>query len=108
MFGLPPGTVEWLATGAVLTAAGAMIKFAGWTFLLAGYDESSSVPEDVVSNVAGTTVLRIGLAVTGFGALTAVTTLPEYAGLVVGGAIVLAVARLLYRLNIGTNEAAAS
>jgi hypothetical protein len=67
---------------------------------LAGYSEStSSVPDDVVRDVAGNTVLRIGVVVLVFGVLATVTDPPVYLGLVVGLAVVLAVARLLYRLN---------
>jgi hypothetical protein len=106
MFGLPPGAVEWLASGAVLVALGALIRFGGWTFLIAGYDESSPVPKHVAASLVGNTVLRLGAAVFAFGVLAAVTTLPEYAGAVLGVAIVLAVVRMLYRLNTYTPDAA--
>ncbi len=92
--------IEWLASGALVTILGVLIKFAGWTWLLAGYSESaSSVPDDVVRDIAGNTVLRIGIAVLAFGILASVIDLPSYLGTVVGAAIVLAVLRLLYRLN---------
>ncbi|WP_240728566.1 class I SAM-dependent methyltransferase [Halobellus limi] len=56
-------TVEWLVAGGHLTVLGALIRFRGWTFLLAGYDETSRVPDDVAQQVAGNTVLRVGIAV---------------------------------------------
>ena len=100
MFGLAPRTLEWLGAGTLLTLIGVFIKFAGWTWLLAGYDKpTSEVPDDVVRDVAGNTVLRIGIALLLIGILGSVTTLPAYLDLVVGAAILLAVARLLYRLN---------
>lgn len=92
--------LEWLATGAFVLVFGALIKFAGWTWLLAGYSESTSpVPEDVVRDIAGNTVLRVGIAVFVFGVLASVMELPSYLEIVVGAIILVAVLRLLYRLN---------
>lgn len=105
MFGLPPGSVEWLASGAVLVALGALIRFGGWTFLIAGYDESSPVPKEVAASMVGSTVLRLGIAVVAFGVLAAVSALPEYAGAALGAVVLLAVGQLLYRLNTYTPEA---
>jgi hypothetical protein len=48
-------TVEWLVAGGLLTVLGGLIRFRGWTFLLAGYDETSRIPDDVVQQVAGNT-----------------------------------------------------
>ncbi|GAA0208360.1 hypothetical protein [Halobaculum roseum] len=95
--------VEWLASGAVVTLLGALIRFAGWTWLLAGYDEStSSLPDDVVGEMAGNTVLRVGVAVLAVGALASVTDPPSSLTVLVGAAILLDVGRLLYRLNAGS------
>lgn len=101
MFGLPPGSIEWLAVGGLLTALGALIRFGGLTFLIAGYDETSSVPEDVAADVTGGTLLRLGGALVAVGVLAAVWTLPEYVGVLVGAAVVVAVGRMVYRLNAG-------
>lgn len=94
----------WLAVGGLLTFAGALIRFRGWTFLLAGYDESSSVSEDFVQDVAGNTVLRVGIAVFAVGVLASVTDPSSYLGLVVGIAVVLDVARMIYRVNTFTRD----
>jgi len=91
--------VEWLAVGGLLTVVGALIRFRGWTFLLAGHDGTSPVPDDVVRDVAGNTVLRVGIAVFTFGVLATWTNPPPYLGALVGAVIVLDVLRLLYRLN---------
>lgn len=100
MLGLGSQALEWVASGVLVTLLGALIKFAGWTWLLSGYDESTSpVPDDVVQNIAGNTVLRIGIALLVIGLLGSVTTLPSSLPLAVTGVIVLAVGRLLYRLN---------
>lgn len=72
--------------------------------MLAGYSESTSpIPEDVVQDMAGNTILRI--AVFGVGILASVTDPPSYLSLVVTAAILLAVLRLLYRLNTWSPEA---
>lgn len=100
MLGLGPRASKWLAAGALVTVLGVLIKFVGWTWLLAGYSESTSpVPDEVVQNTAGNTVLRIGIALLMVGALAAMATLPTYVDLIISGAILLAVARLIYRLN---------
>lgn len=91
--------IEWLAVGVVLTVAGSLIKFLGWTFLLAGYDETSSVPDEVISDMAGNTVLRIGLATIAFGIIASVVDIPSYLPLVFELVILIAVLRLLYRLH---------
>jgi hypothetical protein len=104
-----PGSLarEWLASGALVTILGALIKFAGWTWLLAGYSESTSpVPDDVVQDMAGNTILRIGIAVFVFGILASVLDPPSYLTLVVVTVIVVAVLRLIYRLNTWSPQTA--
>lgn len=91
--------VEWLAVGALLFALGALIKVAGWTFLIAGYDESSPIPEEVAADMVGNTVIRVGVALLAVGAAASLTTLPGYVSPLVGVAVALDLARLLYRLN---------
>ena len=82
-----------------LTVLGALIRFHRWTFPLAGYAETSRVPDDVVRQVAGIAVLRVAVAVFAFGPLAAVTNSPTFLGVVLAGAILVAVLRLVYRLN---------
>lgn len=95
-----PLALEWLASGLFITVLGALIKFAGWTWLLAGYSKSTSpVPDDVVQDMAGNTILRVGITIFVFGVLASVIEPPSYLGLIIGAAIVIAVLRLLYRLN---------
>jgi hypothetical protein len=99
--------IEWIASGVLVTLLGVLIKFGRWTWLLAGYSESTSpVPDDVVQDMAGNTILRVGIAVVAFGVLASVTNPPSYLGLVVGAVIVVAVLRLLYRLNTWSPQTA--
>lgn len=100
MLDLGPRALQWVASGALLTFLGVLIKFAGWTWLLAGYSQSTSrIPDEEVREIAGNTLLRIGIALLALGLLATVTTLPPYLDLILAAAIVLAVARLVYRLN---------
>jgi putative flippase GtrA len=99
MFGLPSTALQWLSAGLVLLIVGVLIKFRGWTFLLAGYDETSPVPDEVVADVAGNTILRIGLAAIVLGVLIVITNVPSYLPTAFGGIIVLAVVRMIYRLR---------
>ena len=51
MIELSSGALEWLGVGSVVALAGALIRFRGWTFLVAGYDASSPLPDDVVADI---------------------------------------------------------
>jgi len=91
--------MQWFGVGAVLAATGALVKFRGWTFLVAGYDEASPVPDDVVADVAGSTVLRLGLAALALGVVVAVADAPPHLSTAYSVAAVAGVARVLYRLH---------
>ncbi|OYR76337.1 hypothetical protein DJ84_22375 [Halorubrum ezzemoulense] len=99
MIALSSGALEWLAVGGLLTIAGVLIKFRGWTFLLAGYDETGEIPDSAVRDIAGNTVLRVCLAVFVFGVLTSVTNPPSYLDVLIGAGIGLAVLGMIFRLN---------
>lgn len=98
---VPDGlAIDWLATGALVVVLGGLIRFAGWTWLVAGYSESAAGPSDeVVQDEAGSTILRDGIAIVAVGGLESVGSPPSSLGLVVGVAIVADIARLIYRLN---------
>jgi len=99
MLDIGPVAVEWLAAGAIVAMLGGLVKFVGWTWLLAGYSESTSpVPDDVVRDIAGNTLLRVGIAVTVVGVFASVIELPSYFGLLVEATILVAVMRMLYQL----------
>lgn len=53
----------------------------------------------MIADIAGNTALRVGLAAIAFGVILTVADPPSYLPLIVEGAILLAVARLLYRLH---------
>ncbi|WP_135820934.1 DUF3784 domain-containing protein [Halostella litorea] len=91
--------VEWLASGALVVAFGVLVRFRNWTFLVAGYDESTAVPEDVVANVVGNMLLRVGIAVAAFGAVASYVDPPTYLATVVGVLVAVEAARTIYRLN---------
>ena len=100
MLALDNMAVEWLVGGGLVVALGALIRFAGWTWLVAGYHESTSpLPGDVVRVLAGNTILRIGFAGVLFGIVGIVTDPPPYLALGIGAVILVDVLRLVYRLN---------
>jgi hypothetical protein len=107
MFDSTSVAVEWFAVGALLVALGALIKFRQWTFLIAGYDRTSSVPEEVAADLVGNTVLRIGVAAGVIGAFVTFTSAPSYLGTIFEVVVLVAVARLLYRLHTYTPNGAA-
>ncbi|MFA9518424.1 hypothetical protein ACERIT_14630 [Halopenitus sp. H-Gu1] len=100
------GALPWLAAGILLLILGVLIKFRGWLFLLAGYDESSSVPDNVVQDIAGNTVLRVSIAALVVGVLISVMNPPSYLDVLVGIVIVLDMLRMIYRLNTWSPQAA--
>lgn len=100
------GALSWLSVGLLLLILGVLIRFRGWTFLLAGYDESSSIPDDVVQVIAGNTVLRVSIAALAVGVLMSVMNPPSYLTVLVGIVIVLDVLRMIYRLNTWSPQAA--
>lgn len=104
MPGVSSQALQWLGVGVLLVSAGGLIKFRGWTFLLAGYDETSPVPDDVIADVAGNTVLRIGLGALALGVLIVLTEIPSYLPIVFEIVILVAVVRLIYRLHTYTPE----
>lgn len=106
MHGLPSIAVEFFAVAVLLLAFGYLVRFRGWTFLLAGYDDTSAVPDEVAANVAGNTFLRIGTAALIVGALFALADPPVVLSGFFAAAVVLDVARLLYRLNTYSPDAA--
>ncbi|WP_435155524.1 hypothetical protein [Haladaptatus sp. DFWS20] len=63
---------------------------------------TSPVPKDVVADIAGNTVLRIGLASLALGAIITVASPPSYLPTIFEAVILLAVLRLLYRLHTYT------
>jgi len=100
------GSLPWLAAGILLLILGVLIKFRGWLFLLAGYDESSSIPDNVVQDIAGNTVLRVSIAALVVGVLMSVMNPPSYLDLLVGIVIILDMLRMIYRLNTWSPQAA--
>lgn len=87
--------MQWHGVGLLLVVAGGLITFRGWIGLLMGHDRTTTIPEDVVADVAGSTVLRIGIAAAAIGGLLAITRVPSSLSLVFGAAILLAVGRML-------------
>jgi hypothetical protein len=103
MFGLSATAVGYLGAGALLLVLGYLIRFREWTFLIAGYDATAEVPSSVAASITGNTVLRIGIAAVVVGLAFAVTDPPALTSTIYT-VVVLAVVRLLYRLNTYTPE----
>jgi len=105
MVGISSEAIGAVGTGGVVLIIGYLIKYRHWTFLIAGYDQSRSVPDDVVAEIAGSSVLRIGIATVAWGVIEVVTTPPDYLGLLFAAAVIGAVGRLVYRLNTTASNA---
>ncbi|WP_253736666.1 DUF3784 domain-containing protein [Halohasta salina] len=105
MVGISSEAIGAFGTGGVVLIIGYLIKFRHWTFLIAGYDQSLSIPEDVAADIAGSSILRIGIATVAWGVVEAVTTPPNYLGLLFAAAVIGAVGRLVYRLNTAASNA---
>ncbi|WP_255150091.1 DUF3784 domain-containing protein [Halorarius halobius] len=99
MIEFSPGALEWIGAGTVVTLLGWLIKFQGWTFLVAGYDSSTEIPEDVVRDISGSTILRVGIATAAIGLIRLVTDVPVGLRLLFGALVVVAVLRMIYRVR---------
>lgn len=99
---LPESSVVTVLIGIGILVAGYLIKFRGWTFLLAGYDPNAVTDEEALADLAGETILHIGLAVIAFGgAVAAELTRPVVEG-IFAVAILIAAGRLIYRARAYT------
>ncbi|QLH80366.1 DUF3784 domain-containing protein [Halosimplex pelagicum] len=96
---LPSGAVS-VALGGALVVVGYLIAARGWTFLIAGFDRTSAADPDAVGDVVGNAVIRVGLAVAVVGGATGAGYVPDEANFALAAAILLVVARLLYRVNV--------
>lgn len=99
MIELSSAAIEWISGGVLIALAGWLIKYRGWTFLVAGYDTTSSVSEEVIGDIVGTTVLRVGIATAALGVLMTGTPLPATLRTLFGVLVLLAVFRMLYRIR---------
>lgn len=105
---LPAEALQAIGTGAVVLVFGYLIRYHQWTVLIAGYDASSPLAEEVIADIVGSALLRIGVATVGWGVLEALTTPPDYLGLVFAAAVLLAIGRVLYRIHTFTPETTAT
>lgn len=100
-----PGPI-WIGLG--LLVLGSLIRFGQWTFLIAGYDESTAVSEPVLARLVGSFVLRVGVVTVLFGYVAMQTRPASWLGLTVAALVVVATGRLIYRLHCaGTREQSA-
>ncbi|MFC7141178.1 hypothetical protein ACFQMA_15240 [Halosimplex aquaticum] len=89
-----------IATGVALVVVGYLVRFHGWTFLIAGFDRTSAADPDAVGDVVGSAVIRVGVAVGVVGGLTVAGHGSDVLDLALTAAVVLVVARTLYRVNV--------
>lgn len=61
MLGASSTTTTWLATGTVVLLFAYLIRFQGWTFLIAGYDGTSTVSESAAATVVGNMLFRVAV-----------------------------------------------
>jgi hypothetical protein len=94
----------WFGVAALLVGLGALVRYRQWTFLIAGYDDTSPVPEEVAANVVGNLLLRVGLASAAVGAVAATVGASTLLVTVYTVAVLFAVARVVYRLNTYTPD----
>ncbi|EMA46761.1 DUF3784 domain-containing protein [Halococcus saccharolyticus] len=96
---LPESGALTVLVGLGVLVLGYLIKFRGWTFLLAGYDPNAVTDEAALADLAGGTIIRIGLTVVVFGIVTAVGATSSLLDTVFAIAILVAAVRLVYRVR---------
>jgi hypothetical protein len=97
LLALPKSGVATIVVGVGILILGYLIKFRGWTFLLAGHDPNNVTDEDALSDLAGGTVLRVGIVVLVFGGLVAAGLTTPILETAVAVAILIVVVRYIYR-----------
>ncbi|WP_276255518.1 hypothetical protein [Halomontanus rarus] len=90
---------EALLAGVGIVVLGYLIKYREWTFLIAGYDASSKVPQSVAANIVGNLAIRVGVATSVFGVVAAVASIPEAIVFAFVAIIALGATREIYRLQ---------
>lgn len=86
-----------IISGIGVLILGYFIKFHGWTFLLAGYDPNAITDEEGLADLAGGTIMRIGLAVIIFGGIAAARLTTPIVTAIFTVVILIATGRLIYR-----------
>lgn len=97
LLALPESGTATIIAGIAILIAGYLIKFQGWTFLLAGHNPDNVSDEDALADLAGGTVLRVGIVVLILGGLIATGLATPILKIVVGIAVVIMIARYIYR-----------
>jgi hypothetical protein len=98
--------VGWFGVGGVLLAFAYLIKIREWTFLIAGYDGSVTVPQKIAATIVGNFLGRVGVASFVIGIITAIPSSNiGTGGLSLVFAVVVAIdsMRVVYRLNTYEN-----
>jgi hypothetical protein len=84
--------------GALCLVLGVCMAVFNWTFLIAGYDESS-IPDRVAGRMVGSFLVGVGLVTAGYGVALTNYNPPEWIGLLIAVAVIAATGQLIYRLN---------
>jgi len=95
----PFGSPETTYLGSVFVVFGYLLAVHEWAFLVAGYDDSSGIPREVVTDMVGRFALLVGLATIGFGAILRGSGAFDRYGPVFAVIVFLATFGLIYRLN---------
>lgn len=75
-----------------------------WTFLIAGYDDSE-IPDAVAGRLIGSFMFTIGVGTGAYGFALTRYNPPDWIGLVLALAVLIATGLLIYRLNTYESEA---
>ncbi|EMA55667.1 MULTISPECIES: DUF3784 domain-containing protein [Halococcus] len=99
LLALPVSSALTVLVGLGVLVIGYLIKFRGWTFLLAGYDPTAVTDEAALADLAGGTIIRISLAIVVFGIVTAVGATSSLLETLFALAVLVAAVRLVYRIR---------
>jgi uncharacterized membrane protein YfcA len=84
--------------GALCLVLGVCMAVFKWTFLIAGYDDSS-IPDRMAGRMVGAFLILVGLVTAGYGVALTQYRPPEWIGLVIAVAVIAGTGQLIYRLN---------
>jgi hypothetical protein len=67
-------TGSWFVVGGVLLVFEYLVRVREWTSLIAGYDDSVDVPQEIAASIVGNLLARVGVASFLVGITAAMTT----------------------------------
>jgi len=85
--------------GSLCVVLGFCMAVFNWTFLIAGYDDSTEIPATVAGRMVGGFMMLIGTVTASYGVILTRYGPPDWIGLLLALFVLAVTGQLIYRLN---------